>query len=160
MPPKTLTGIVILFAMFSLGVLGQETASHPIVSQAIPPIYPAIAALTMVEGKVIVEVRIDERGQTLSATAVEGPNLLRRIAEVAAMRWLFTKETNAENILRAARIIFDFKMMPENTSEHDLQPIFKPPYEVEVRGVKPKLIATPIIDPPSIKNRKYKRRGS
>jgi hypothetical protein len=59
---------------------------------------------------------------------------------------------------RMTRIIFDFKMMPENTLEHDLQPIFKPPYEVEIRGVKPKLITTPSIDPSSIKSGKYKKK--
>jgi hypothetical protein len=158
MSPKVLTVSIVLFAEIFFSGSGQETASRPIVLQAIPPIYPVIAASTMTEGKVIVEVKIGERGQALSATVIEGPNLLRKIAEIAAMRWLFAKEAGAENAPRVARIIFDFKMMPENASENDLQPIFKPPYEIEVRGVKPKLVSTPIIDPPVTKNKKYKKK--
>lgn len=48
------------------------------------PAYPAIGKAARASGKVQVEVRVDEKGDVISATAVSGHAMLRQAAEAAA----------------------------------------------------------------------------
>jgi TonB family protein len=136
----------------------QSSLVHPKVVEAVPPIYPHIAATKKFEGKVIVLVRINHEGVVVSATAIEGNKFLQTVAENAAKKWIFAVATiNESSDLRIVQISFDFKIFPKKTSETELQPIFKPPYEIEVRGVPPELIFTPSIDHSPEVNRKSRK---
>ena len=53
------------------------------------PMYSPVAARANVEGRVIVEVELDEEGEVVSAKAVAGPVMLRSSAEDAANRSKF-----------------------------------------------------------------------
>lgn len=66
------------------GVLNGKAISLPI-----PP-YPPEARFQGVRGHVTVKVLIGETGKVIRACAVEGPPLLRRVSELAALKSLFT----------------------------------------------------------------------
>lgn len=68
----------------SLGVINGRAASLP------KPQYPAAAIAVHAEGKVDVQVSIDETGRVVSASAVSGHPLLRPAAESAARSAKFT----------------------------------------------------------------------
>lgn len=68
----------------SLGVVNGRATSLP------KPIYPAPAIAVRVQGKVDVQVSIDESGRVTSANAVSGHPLLRNAAEQAARNARFT----------------------------------------------------------------------
>ncbi len=68
----------------SLGVINGRAASLP------KPTYPAAAIAVHAQGKVDVQVFIDETGRVLSANAVSGHPLLRNAAEQAARNARFT----------------------------------------------------------------------
>ncbi len=67
--------------------LGNLTASNAI--RMATPVYPSIAQKSNIEGRVVVEVQIDDTGSVVSAKATSGPQLLRGSAEDAARRSKF-----------------------------------------------------------------------
>ena len=67
--------------------LGNLTAANA--TKMVTPIYAQIAQKTNVEGRVTVEVEIDEEGNVVSAKAISGHQLLRGSAEDAARRSKF-----------------------------------------------------------------------
>ncbi|HYJ91910.1 MAG TPA: TonB family protein [Pyrinomonadaceae bacterium] len=67
----------------SIGVANGYAISLP------KPPYPPIALATNAQGKVDVQITIDEQGNVVSAKAVDGPVLLRQAAEQAAWKAKF-----------------------------------------------------------------------
>jgi TonB family protein len=64
------------------------------VVKAVPPRYPAAARRLGVEGSVIVEVTVDERGHVINASTIGEPNELLADAAVSAVRqWEFRPHT-------------------------------------------------------------------
>lgn len=53
------------------------------------PPYPPMAKITRIQGRVIVELVVDEQGLPILARAIEGPAQLRATAEGYAMAWQF-----------------------------------------------------------------------
>ena len=70
--------------MASIGVVNGKATYLP------KPPYPAAAITMRVEGKVDVQVTIDETGKVISARAASGNPLLRQAAEDAAWKAKFT----------------------------------------------------------------------
>ncbi|MGH9821291.1 MAG: TonB family protein [Pyrinomonadaceae bacterium] len=70
--------------MQSLGVINGKASYLPI------PVYPAVATALNLQGKVDVQVTIDESGKVISAKAASGHPLLRPAAEKAAWGARFT----------------------------------------------------------------------
>jgi protein TonB len=63
-------------------------------AQSLPkPNYPAAALAVNIQGKVDVQVLIDESGRVVSAKAVSGSPMLRQAAEVAARNARFSPTT-------------------------------------------------------------------
>jgi TonB family protein len=77
--------------MRSLGVVNGIATSLP------KPPYPAPAAALHVEGKVNVQIMIDETGKVISAKAIDGNPLLRQASEKAALGARF-KPTTLSNV--------------------------------------------------------------
>lgn len=67
--------------------LGNLTPSHAI--RMATPLYSPVAQRANVEGRVTVEVELDEKGEVVSAKATSGPSMLRASAEDAANRSKF-----------------------------------------------------------------------
>jgi hypothetical protein len=103
---------------------------------------------------------VNFHGVVISASVVEGHKLLHAVAESTAKRWVFAEDANS-NGKRMARLTFEFRIMPDKTPSADLQPIFLPPYGVEVKSKIPQLEFTPSVDPPSyVKPTKSRKKSS
>ncbi len=92
-----------------------KTAPGSIATVAVPltrvtPNYPALASRMNVKGKVELIVTIDERGNVVKATAVNGPLVLRPAAEEALMKWRFRPATlRGTNVGSELNVSVDFK---------------------------------------------------
>lgn len=87
----------------------------PITGQAtsLPqPPYPMIAKQAGVQGRVGVQVLIDEKGNVISATAIDGHPMLRLAAQRAALQAKFSPTTLGGLPVRVSGVItYDFKLM-------------------------------------------------
>jgi TonB family protein len=139
-----LSGIVCLIAFDSLVGSSQNQAqseNQPAVVKAVPAPYPAIAMAANVSGSVIVEVKINAKGEVTSADAIEGHKPLQKAAEYAAKRWIFSP-TDEKNKKRSVRLTFSFILIPKYSSSADLMPVFMPPYKVEVIDSLARIVQT------------------
>jgi protein TonB len=86
----------------------------PITGQAtsLPqPPYPMIAKQAGVQGRVGVQVLIDEKGNVISATAIDGHPMLRLAAQKAAFQAKFSPTTLSGVPVRVSGVItYDFKL--------------------------------------------------
>jgi protein TonB len=71
----------------SLGVITGKASSLP------KPLYPATAKAVGAHGAVNIQVTIDEKGNVISAKAVSGHVMLRKVSEDAALRAKFSPTT-------------------------------------------------------------------
>ncbi len=76
------------------------------------PNYPSFAQKSNAQGKVTVQVTLDEQGKVISAKAVEGPTLLRGVSEDAARKSKFKPAmVNGQPVKATGFIIYNFKGM-------------------------------------------------
>jgi TonB family protein len=127
--------IVLLSVVLVLGYGLIETLADartsdesPTVIKAAAPPYPPVALAARIEGKVVVEVKINAAGEVTSETAIEGHVLLRMVAEKTASRWRFVTASEGTRD-RFARLIFVFRLV---STSKDEETIFSPSYQVEV----------------------------
>ncbi len=74
------------------------------------PVYPSIAQQSKIQGKVTVQVTLDEEGKVVSAKAVGGPSLLRSVSEDAVRKSKFKPALVAGQAVKAIGfIIYNFK---------------------------------------------------
>jgi len=91
--PKTISG----------GVVNSKA------SNLVKPAYPAAARAVRASGAVNVQVKIDERGNVVSASAVTGHPLLRQAAEQAARSSKFTPTTlSGQPVSVTGVIVYNF----------------------------------------------------
>jgi TonB family protein len=91
--------------------LGNLTAANAV--RMISPTYALTAQRANVEGKVSVDVELDENGDVVSAKATSGHQLLRAAAEDAARRSKFKPGTfNNKPIKAKAVIVYNFTLRP------------------------------------------------
>ncbi len=60
-------------------------------TRRVEPVYPPLAKAARISGSVVVEVTIDEEGNTISARAISGHPLLKDSAVAAASGWRFSQ---------------------------------------------------------------------
>ena len=90
----------------NLGIVSAANATR-----MVSPIYPLIAQRSMVEGKVVIELELDEKGDVVSAKAVSGHPMLRSSAEDAANRTKFKPAMFNNGPIKAkAQIIYNFSL--------------------------------------------------
>jgi TonB family protein len=118
---------------------------NPAVREAVPAIYPLIALSARATGTVVVEVQIDSSGSVTSTRAISGAGVLKPVSEQSARRWKFA---SSETAMRKCRLTFRFIIVLDNASSVERLPIFKPPYEVEIRDSPPELEQRRDSDPP------------
>lgn len=91
--------------------LGQLTATEAV--RMVTPLYSPVAQRSLVEGRVIVEVELDENGDVTSAKATSGHQLLRSSAEDAAKRSKFKPALfNSRPIKGRGTIVYNFSLKP------------------------------------------------
>jgi len=69
------------------------------------PSYPQIAKMMHVEGRVTVQVLIDETGKVISARALDGPPLLRHVSETAAFQASFSPTKLGDQAVKVSGVI-------------------------------------------------------
>lgn len=75
------------------------------------PPYPPIARTAGVQGRVSIQVLIDEQGNVISATAIDGHPMLRFAAQRAALQAKFSPTTLGGQAVRVSGVItYDFKL--------------------------------------------------
>lgn len=80
-----------------------------------PPVYPAVAKAAKAEGRVVVEVTVNESGRVESANAVEGHPLLRQAAVDAARQWEFAPtQLQGKAVKVVGRISFNFALSKDD----------------------------------------------
>jgi protein TonB len=86
-------------------ILNSKAVSKPV------PLYPQIAKLAGVQGTVMVEILLDEQGRVISATAKNGPAMLREAARQAALLARFTPtQLNGEPVKVSGVISYNFTL--------------------------------------------------
>ena len=108
-------------------VRSQDAAELKVLASSAPA-YPRIAEVIRASGKIVVLLVVNADGRVTNAEAVSGHPVLRRAAEEAAARWNFEPAGRGARA-RMPRLTFDFILEPKCNGE----PVFRSPYEVEVR---------------------------
>ena len=137
MSMRAMAAAIALAGLTSINVAAdQPNESRPTVVQAVAPAYPSIAATAGASGTVTIEVHVNADGSVSSLRVVKGVGVLAAAATNSARRWVFGA-AQVQGVMRIVRLTSVFKIMPSDTSKDELQPIFKPPYEIEVRAIVP-----------------------
>lgn len=111
--------------------LCQEAESGPSVVSAVIPVYPAVAVATGSQGLVTVVAVVRGDGTVKSVKVRSGPPIFTQLLKLVVSRWKFAPTKGSTT--RSVQLSFIFKLMPAETKSEDLLPIYRPPYEVEVR---------------------------
>jgi TonB family protein len=132
---RILSSILLLIVFADLSAESQARSPPSIsVVAAVAPVYPQRAiSPEAIMGAVRVEAQVDSGGAVVSARAVSGHPVLYKAAEAAARRWAFSPSGSGE-MLRRVTLLFKFTFVDDRTPEEELGPVFKPPFEVEVRA--------------------------
>lgn len=91
--------------------LGNLTAANA--TRLVTPIYSPIAQRANIEGRVVVEVELDEKGNVVSAKAMNGHQLLRSAAEEAASKSKFKPAMFDNQPIKAkGSVTYNFSLRP------------------------------------------------
>ena len=83
LPPPPPAPLSSASAPVSAGIINDKALSKP------APVYPSVAVVSDVSGKVVVQVLVDESGRVMTAEATSGNPLLREAAVDAAFQARF-----------------------------------------------------------------------
>jgi TonB family protein len=93
--------------------LGNLSGANAV--KMVKPIYAPIAQRSNIEGRVVVEVQLDEKGEVVFAKAVSGHQFLRGSAEDAARKSKFRPAMfNGQPIKGTGTITYNFSLKPGN----------------------------------------------
>jgi len=76
-----------------------------VVMQRVQPNFPPEARGSAISGTVLVTLMIDSMGSVISAKAIEGPYVFRRVSEEAARKWKFRPATRDGRSVESEQII-------------------------------------------------------
>ena len=117
----------------------QSSIEQPSVVSAVAPTYPPIARSARAQGDVIVEIKVDAKGNVQATKVISGHPLLQKASERAAMRWTFSPGIS-DSAPRTIRLTFsdgDMTLRQRDKSEPEFMTTFLPPYKVEVKWNPP-----------------------
>jgi TonB family protein len=86
-------------AVVSKGVITSEALTLP------KPLYPQMARMMRLQGKVSVQVLIDEHGKVVSARAIDGHPLFKQVSETAAYQARFSPTKLGDQPVKVSGVI-------------------------------------------------------
>jgi len=90
----------------SFGVSSDQATLIPAeVIQKVQPNFPSAARGSPIRGTVLVLVSIDKDGSVVSAKAIEGPYVFRRVSEEAARKWKFRPATRNGQPVESEQVV-------------------------------------------------------
>jgi hypothetical protein len=116
------------------GTPTDESCESPQVISAVSAIYPVIAVQAHVVGKMPVRIEINENGEVVAATPLEGPGIFLDVSKTAAMLWKFQPSGKHET----GRLLFKFVLFTIDDVRRNTGDAFFPPCKVEVRHLLPR----------------------
>lgn len=136
-PFLSASAVLILFISVSAHPSNfSQSSNEPAAVSAVAPTFPPIARAARAQGEVVVEVKVDAKGNVKSTKVVSGHPLLQKVSEKAAVKWKFAlvgKEASG----RTARLTFSYGYIDGDKSEPEYIVTFMPPYKVEVKWNPP-----------------------
>lgn len=127
-----------IFAGLIAVTTNAQTQDKVPVVKAVAPVYPPFAIAVRDEGIVKADVSVNRKGIVQSVKVSAAPKLLQTVVEIAARKWVFATD-ESKQVLRTIQLSFHFQIVPGNTPSDELLPVFKPPYEVEIKAKPPKV---------------------
>ena len=126
--------------------------STPVVIRAVAPVFSPVLAAMLRDGNIAVLIRINHRGEVVSATVAHAKwlkpivNSSRYVQPVlnAARRWRFNRLSDGTPD-REVQLDFTFLILPKNSQLEDCTPVFLPPYKMELRSNEEVKIGDPYI---------------
>src|SRR4030095_12325780 len=127
--------------------LKQQEQSLKVTHQ-VAPVYPDEAKRARVEGKVVLDVTVEENGEVSMAKVVNGPALLQQAAVDAAKQWRFSNPFNAPVTIQLT-LAFTLKADSDTgkdqtvvkeplTNTHRVDAVY--PEEAKRRGIQGKVV--------------------
>lgn len=109
---KTLKTLILSAALFAAS-LNATTQSDPVFASGERPDYPEIARIANVEGTVVVEALVDEKGRVFAVDVVDSVHPALDAATVEAVsKWTFKPALkDGTPVMRVVRIPVDFKLV-------------------------------------------------
>ena len=88
----------------------QSVFISAVATQKVQPNFPPEARGSAISGRVLVKVSIDTSGAVISAKAMEGPHVFRRVSEEAARKWRFRPAMrDGQSVISEQTIEFKFE---------------------------------------------------
>jgi outer membrane biosynthesis protein TonB len=108
------------------------------VLEAVAPVYPPFAIAASQEGVVSANVTIGKKGNVTATMISGGSEILKKVADIAARKWVFASGHSTRRS-RTVRLTFVFAIMSSDVPSDVLLPIFRPPYQIEIRAKRPSI---------------------
>lgn len=105
----------------------------PEIREAWAAVYPRLALIERIAGDVVIRVNVGKDGLPAKVTATSGNKFLYEETLAAVKKWTFQADGREHKI----DVTMSFRLVPVTTPPSELAPIFKPPYQFEIRGVAP-----------------------
>ena len=124
---------VVFFSSMRLSrtqAVAQTVNDQPTVVAAVAPMYPPIARSAHTTGDVVVEVKINSRGDVESSRVLSGHPLLQNVGKEIAKKWKFVSTTEKRS--RVVQLTFTFGRVESGKSVPEFTTTFLPPYNVEL----------------------------
>ena len=121
---------VLLFSCFAVSAQNlypTDTTTQPKVVEAVAPDYPEAATSMRAEGRVVVAVKVSQKGVVDSTEALYGPPIFVQPALDAAKRWRFVESKNRNERISELAFVFLIADKPADSGV-----TFFPPNQMEV----------------------------
>lgn len=131
---KSIKFVILLSALFAafVNANAQKPEESVLVLEAVAPVFPTIIISAVERGRTTVEVIVGEHGQVESIGEVKAPAILRRTLSAAARKWRFAPVEKGSGV-RKIELVFVLTMVSSDAKSEELFPVFRPPYEVEIK---------------------------
>ncbi len=126
-----ITAILVFAFQLDMTHLEVKAEDLPLALKVVAPHFPEGARDARASGITKIAVKIDTKGNVISARFDEGNKFFGVVSENSAKKWVFessTKET------RETTITFVFTLLPENSTFDEEVTIFTMPNTVEIRS--------------------------